>query len=204
MNNFSKKSGNLDVSAWETPRLINHNAPSPAVSSSEMEARQEVYEQAFREGYEHGKELGLQEAEDQLRLIEELLAALRKPFDEQSRQLTEVLVQLAGRIARAIVARELESSPETLLSMVQQSLSLLENSEQDVFIHLNPHTAQTLRSLISDREVARNWQIVDDPHVSLEDFRIRCQDSIVDADLDARIRLVVNQVLDQKPDTKEV
>ncbi len=197
-NSFSRKSNNLDVSAWETPRLLNRGDQSPAISAREMEARQEVYEQAFQEGYEHGKELGLREAEEQLQLVQNLLAALRKPFDEQSQQLEETLVQLAGKIARAVVSRELETDPAALLGMVHQSLSILGDGEQEVLIHVNPRNAQLLRDLIQEREVAKNWQIVDDPHLALEDFRIRCRDSIIDSNLNSRIDLVINRVLDQQ------
>ncbi|MEZ5490674.1 MAG: FliH/SctL family protein [Gammaproteobacteria bacterium] len=203
MNSYSKNKGNMNVAAWETPRLFDREGPAAGVSGKDVEARQGVYEEAFREGFDHGKELGLREAQEQLQLVKTLLTALRKPLDDQSQQLTETIVQLAGNIARAVVSRELKTDPEVLMAMVRQTLAALTNREQEVSIHLNPRNAQILRDLISNQDFKQSWQIVDDPHIALEDFKIRCQDSVIDTDLDTRINLIINQLLEQKPDGKD-
>lgn len=197
MNSISKKANNIDVSAWETPRLVDQERPAK-LSSSEVEARQGVYEEAFREGYDNGKELGMQEARDQLQLIQNVMEALSRPFSEQSQQLTESIAQLAGKIARAVVSSELKSDPELILNMVRETVAALNSSEQEVHIHLNPRNAQLIRDLLRQQDSGQNWHIVDDPHVALEDCKVRCQDSLIDADLDTRINLIIAQLLENE------
>jgi len=199
MNSFSKKTKNVDVSAWETPRLVNQEHPAK-LSSSEVEARQGVYEEAFKEGYENGKELGMEEAKDQLLIIQNVMEALSHPFDDQSQQLTESIAQLAGKIARAVVSSELKTDPELILNMVRETIAALNTSEQEVHIHLNPRNAQLIRDLLQQHSNGQSWHIVDDPHVALQDCKVRCQDSIIDTDLDTRINLIITQLLEKEPD----
>ena len=203
MNNFSKKANNVGVSAWETPRLVDQAKPAK-LSSSEMEARQDVYEEAFREGYKNGKELGMQEAKDQLQLIQNVMDALSRPYNEQNQQLAESVTQLAGKIARAVVSRELRTDPELILSMVRETIAALNTSEQEVYVHLNPRNAQQIRQLLQDQGNAGAWHIVDDPHVALEDCKVRCQDSIIDTDLDTRVNLIIGRLLENESDENNV
>jgi len=201
MNSFSKKSGQVDISAWETPRLVDHENGNPKVSRSEVELRQGVYEEAFKEGYENGKELGLQEARDQLKLVNSLLSAMRKPYDEQTQEIAETVVLLAGRIARAVISRDLKTDPDMLLTLVRETISALNSGDKEVFVHLNPRSAQTIRELLSAEAGEPAWKIIDDPHVALDACKVRCQDSVVDADLDTRINVVISQMLDTNTDT---
>jgi len=197
MNSFSKNAKNADVSAWETPRLVDHEHPA-RLSSSEVEARQGVYEEAFREGYDNGKELGMQEAKDQLQLIQNLVDALARPFDDQSQQLADSIAQLAGKIARAVVSSELKTDPELILNLVRETIAALNTSEQEVHIHLNPRNAQLIRDLLQQHSNGQTWHIVDDPHVALEDCKVRCQDSVIDTDMDSRINLIISQLLENE------
>ena len=197
MNSFSKKTNNAEVSAWETPRLVDQEHPS-RLSSSEVEERQGVYEEAFQEGYDNGKELGMQEAKDQLQLIQNVIDALARPFNDQNQLLAESVARLAGKIASAVVSRELKSDPDLILNMVRESISALNTSEQDVYIHLNPRNAQLIRDLLQDHNSGQTWHIVDDPHITLENCKVRCQDSIIDTDLDTRINLIITQLLDNE------
>ena len=197
MNSFNKKPNSVDVSAWETPRLVDQADPSK-LSPGEVEARQGVYEEAFREGYENGKELGMQEAKDQLQLVQTVMDALTKPYSDQNQQLAESIAQLAGKIASAVISRELRTDSELILNMVRETISVLHTSEQEVYIHLNPRNAQQVRALLQEQNNGQTWHIVDDPHIALEDCKVRCQDSVIDTDLDTRINLIISQFLENE------
>ncbi|MBT8147619.1 MAG: hypothetical protein KJN90_12250 [Gammaproteobacteria bacterium] len=197
MNSFSKKTNNAEVCAWETPRLFDQENPAK-LSSTEVEARQGVYEEAFKEGYENGKALGMQEAKDQVQLIQNIVDGLARPFDDQSQQLAESIAKLAGKIARAVVSSELNTEPELILNMVRETIAALNSNEQEVHIHLNPRNAQLIRELLQEHSNGQTWHIVDDPHVSLEDCKVRCQDAVVDTDLDTRINLIISQLLEDE------
>ena len=197
MSSFSKKTDNADVSAWETPRLVDHEHPAK-LSSSEVEARQGVYEEAFREGYDNGKELGMQEAKDQLLLVQDVMNAMARPFNDQSQQLAESIAHLAGKIARAVVSCELKTDPELILNMVRETIAALNASDQEIYIHLNPRNAQLIRELLQEQNNGQTWHIVDDPHITLEDCKVRCQDSIIDTDLNSRIELIISQLLENE------
>lgn len=195
MNNFSRKFNDADICQWKTPQLVDGVESTEANSKSDEELRQEAYEQAFAEGYESGKQQGLEEMSRRLQVVENFITALGRPFDDQNEELAEYLAQLAGRIAKSLVRRELRTNQETLMALVRDTVAALNTTEQEITIHLNPNNAQVIRDLINDAGQEQSWRILDDPMVSLNNCKVSCRDSIIDADLDHRISMIITQFL---------
>lgn len=160
---------------------------------SEEEHRQQAFDQAYNEGYAAGKEQGLLELEQRKQVLENFLSALARPFDDQSEEIAEYLAQLAGRIAKGLVRRELRDNPETLLAMVRDTVSALNSSEHEITIHLNPNNAPVIRDLIHDDSKEQRWRIIDDPMISNNNCKVSCVNSVIDADLDQRISMIITQ-----------
>lgn len=192
MNSIQKDSDDMQVSEWKSPQLIDE----ASASKSDKDLRQEIYEEAFKEGYDNGMETGKREAREQLQIIQNLLAALSKPFNEQGQQLVESIAQLSGKIAKSVVSMELRTDPEMFKAMVSETISALNTNQQNVIIHLNPQSAKVIREMMSDDANGEYWRIVDDASVSLDDCKVFCQDSIIDVSLDDRINLIIQQLLE--------
>ncbi len=204
MNNFSRKFAEGGISTWKTPQLSGAAAAAPEPEKSDEELRQEAFEKARKEGYEAGKKQGLEEVSRRLQILENFITSLSHPFADQNEELAEYLAQLSGRIAKSLVRRELRTTPETLMALVRDTVAALNSVEQEITIHLNPNNARVIRELINDTGGEQSWQIVDDPMISLNNCKVRCRDSIIDADLDARISMIITQFLgDERNGSRE-
>ena len=195
MNNISRKSNDSDISEWKSPQLVNLQQSETKPGKDDDSKLKNSYDEAFQQGYEAGKELGIKEQSEQIQILKELLDTLSKPFNDQNDQLTEYISLLAGKIAKSLVRRELHTEPETLLTLIRETVAALNTSEQEIRIHLNPKNASVIRSLVNSESEEQSWKIVDDPLISISDCKVTSNDSIVDADLDTRIDLIINQML---------
>lgn len=204
MNNFSRKFAEGGISTWKTPQLAGAATTAPEPEKTDEELRQEAFEKARIEGYEAGKKQGLEEVSRRLQILENFITSLSHPFADQNEELAEYLAQLSGRIAKSLVRRELRTTPETLMALVRDTVAALNSVEQEITIHLNPNNAKVIRELINDTGGEQSWQIVDDPMISLNNCKVRCRDSIIDADLDARISMIITQFLgDERNGSRE-
>lgn len=195
MNSFSRKFTDARISEWKTPQLVDSNTESENAGKSDEELRQENYDRAFEEGYAAGKQQGLEEMSRRTQVVENFLTALARPFDDQNQELADYLAHLSGRIAKALVRRELRTKPETLMALVRDTVAALNANEHEITIHLNPNNAQVIRELINHDGQEQRWRIIDDPMISLNNCKVSCRDSIIDADLDARISMIITQFL---------
>ena len=196
MNNTSRKFAEGKVCEWKTPLLGEHDSKTDRNTGlSEEQLRQQAFDQAYSEGYAAGKEQGLQEIAQRKQIVEDFLTALSRPFDEQSEEMAEYLAQLAGRIAKMLVRRELRTSPETLMAIVRDTISTLNSTEHEINVHLNPKNASVIREMILDDNTEQSWRIIDDPMISLNNCKVSCRNSVIDADLDQRISMIITQFL---------
>jgi len=195
MTNPTRKLSDSNVCEWKTPQLT-ETAPNPeTVGKTDEELRQHAFDQAYNEGYAAGKEQGLQETAQRKQVVETFLSSLARPFDDQTDEMAEYLAQLAGRIAKGLVRRELRTTPETLMALVRDTISTLNSTENEITVHLNPKNAPVIRDLIHDDNKEQSWRILDDPMISLNNCKVSCRNSVIDADLDQRISMIITQFL---------
>ena len=170
-------------------------ADGDAEPQTAEDIKEQAYETGFQQGYNEGLEKGTAELEDRIGLLNSYLNALSRPFNEQNHQLAEYLAQLSGKIAKSIVRRELRTEPESIMALIRDSVNALSSGVRKVNIHLNPENAKLIRTLINTDSEEQSWNIIDDPMISRSNCKVSCDDSIVDADIETRINLIITQVL---------
>lgn len=189
------RSANMNsVSEWKTPRLMAQDDANAELKTEE-EIRQEIHAEAFEQGFAEGKARGLEEMSRQTQQFQALLDALGRPFADQNDAIVEHLAQLAGRIAKLLVRRELRTQPESIMALVRDTVTALNSSNQEIAIHLNPQMAAVVRKLTNDDSKEGTWKIIDDPAISQTDCRVHCGDSLIDAGLEARINMIITDAL---------
>lgn len=204
MSSTPRNFSGVSVSEWKTPQLVDNPVQRESAGKSDEELRQQAFDQAYNEGYAAGKKQGLEEIAQRKQIVENFLTSLSRPFDDQSEEAAEYLAQLAGRIAKSLVRRELRTEPETLMALVRDTVSTLNSTEHEITIHLNPNNAPVIRDLINDDSKDQSWRIIDDPMISLNNCKVSCRNSIIDADLDQRISMIITQFLgDERNGSRE-
>ncbi len=196
MNKDENKADDKIVSIWRTPRLIEDSPEKASPSDDEEKRKNSAYNEARSEGYAAGIEAAKKETDANRELINAYLKALAQPFDEQNTQIAESIASLAGKIAKNLVEKELSTSQESLVAMVQSAVKALGSQANEIKIHLHPESAEFIRTQIQDDEEKSSWQVVDDPSMGVGDCKVSCDNSTVDSALDDRINLIIAQFLE--------
>jgi flagellar assembly protein FliH len=194
--------------------------PAGASSSEEWQsALSDGYRQGQREGYEVGLDQGRSEgfprgeAEGRERGLEEGRASALARFDQlaapvdamieglgklkadlRAAQRNEV-VELVGKIARQVIRAELALQPVQLLALVEEALSVMPPSREEVEVFLNPEELRRVQEL--DPKRARKWTLLPDPALEPGECRVRSGDNEVDAGCQGRLAAVMEQVQEQ-------
>lgn len=183
------------VSRWATPQL----AERAAQDQPELESLDELRQKAFDQGYTEGYKAGIDQAEEEIRsqfdTLAQLLSAISRPLGDLDEQVLAHLAQLAGRIARQLVKRELRTEPETIMALVRDSVAILNSSNDKIRIHLHPDDARVIHGLTQSATEKNRWDIVEDPLVSHGDCKVGSLDSIVSGELGTRINAIIWQCL---------
>jgi flagellar assembly protein FliH len=195
MNKQNIQSGSGDFSKWETPRLINSNLEDMPDPQSDEEIKAAAFEENRKLGYQAGLDQASKEVEEKTALLTAYLEAFSQPFMDQNYRLAEDIAALAGKIAKSLVRRELRTEPETIMALVRDTVAALNTSTQKINIHLHPENARVIREIIIADSPEQSWSIVDDPLISRSDCKVSSNDSLVDADLETRIDLIITQFL---------
>lgn len=181
------------ISRWETPQLLDIPAAETENEQSIEELRAEAKALGHAEGYQQGLRQGETEINRKLQALTNLMNALSSPYADLNEQVLESLTTLAGKIARALVKRELHTNPDTIMALVRDTVAILNTPTARVHIHLHPEDARLMRDLMKNATDKNRWILLDDPMVTRGDCKVSNQDSIVDGNLASRINTVITQ-----------
>jgi len=184
-----------NISKWETPCLLSDSGDDDNQPPSEEEIKLGAYEEGYEQGYKTGMEQSAEEMKLQLGVMNTYINALSRPFNDQTHQLVDAIAALAGKIAKSLVRRELRTEPETIMALIREAVTALNTSAQGINIHLNPENARIIRNIINIDSEEQSWNIIDDPLISRSDCKVSSRDSLIDADLQTRIDLIITRFL---------
>lgn len=186
---------NSSISRWETPLLAERHAEEAPVEENLDQLRQKAFDQGYTDGYKSGTDQARDEINSQFQSLSELLTAISKPLNNLDQQVLEYMAQLAGKIARQLVKRELRTEPETIMALVRDTVAILDNSSEKIRIHLHPDDARVIYNLTQSATEKSRWEIVEDPLVAHGDCKAGSLDSIVTGEIQTRINAIIMQCL---------
>lgn len=163
------------------------------------QGRAEGYPRGEAEGRERGaaegRAVALARFDELARPVDAMLAGLTQlKSDLRAAQRNEV-VDLVGKIARQVIRAELALQPVQLLALVEEALSVMPPSREEVEVFLNPEELRRVQEL--DPKRARTWTLLPDPALEPGECRVRSGDNEVDAGCQGRLAAVMEQVHDQ-------
>jgi flagellar assembly protein FliH len=96
-----------------------------------------AYERGYSAGEKAGYEMGIKKAEVVLSQLENLIKELENIKERYILENDKKIVALSIAIARKIIEKEIEESPETLLNMLHNAIKKIERQEK-IKITINP------------------------------------------------------------------
>lgn len=160
-------------------------------------------------GYQEGRQQGLDAARrEALAQFEGLAAPLDHALNELQRlqadyqsALRKEVVELVAKVARQVIRCELALQPTQLLSLVDETLSVMPPTPDGVDIFLNPEECQRIRELAPER--AGRWNLIADPRLEPGECRVHAGDREADAGCRQRLTACMAQVREQLLDNAD-
>ena len=160
-------------------------------------------EDGFEVGRQQGQEQGRQEGRhetlvtyDQLaRPVEVMLKGLKKLRADYRAAQRKEMVDLVAKVARQVIRAELALQPVQLMSLVEETLTSMPPTREEIDVFLNPEELKRLTEL--DPKRASRWNLIADARLDVGECRIRAGDNEVDAGCHQRLVAVMEQVDNQ-------
>jgi len=219
------KENSSGFQSWDLPNVgdnDDNNGQGGLLTANELE---EIHQQAYSEGYEEGKLRGikdgfeqgeeegkkqghqrafdasLKEIQQQTFHLEQLFKAIESPLSLSNEQVEYELMNLAFSIAKIIIQRELQTTPEIVISLVKKSLDLLPSASKNIKIYLNPLDVAMVKEAFSSNEEVHfdDYKIFDSPNLKRGGCIIDTNLSHIDASLDTRIRELAKNIIPNSP-----
>ncbi len=187
-----------NVMPWRTPPLAASGGDA-VLEQAYAEELAALRASAREEGLAQGREEAAAELKSQAQArfatLDALLSALQRPFEDIDDDVVEELARLAGHIAKQLLRREMQTSPESIVGVVREAISSLPDDREGAKVYLNHDDVQLVKEVSQMANQERSWELLSDPAVPRGDCVVVRGASLVDASLEARAQAAILQVL---------
>jgi flagellar assembly protein FliH len=186
------------------PEIIIEEEPAPTLTVEEIEA---IQKQAYAEGFALGKQEGYQAGfvegskkgyDENVHLIEvrttqliSLLESFTTPFKHLDESVERALADLAVKIAKQILHREIELDSGQVTAAVKAAVAALPIASQNIKLYLNPEDAELVRFNLGLGESPSAWTIIEDASITRGGCKVDTEISHVDATVENRLNAVL-------------
>jgi flagellar assembly protein FliH len=150
------------------------------------------HEDGVARGYEEGLRRAMAEFETLSKPVDATLRALKKLKTEYKNAQRSEVVDLVGKIARQVIRAELALQPVQMLALVDEALSAMPPTRDEVEVMLNPEELKRIQEL--DPKRAKKWNLLADPRLEPGECRVKAGDHEVDAGCQGRLAACMEQV----------
>lgn len=178
---------------WVAPDVSGTPAPGGGhMTVDRLESlQQSAYDEAFAQGREAGRQAGLDELAELTASLNGLIAALAEPFRELDDEVERALVDLAIRVARQIIRREISVDPGQIIGVLREAVELLPVTSRNIEVHLHPEDAAVVRAAFGAARAELAWQLVEDPVLTRGGLLVTTETSHIDARVEKRLSAIL-------------
>jgi len=203
MSKIINKESVANCESWLPPHVVDEGPDSGTSGTSStgyMTAAglEDIQKQAYEEAYEKGRSEGLlagsQELAKRITDLDSILGSFAEPFSKLDDQVVSDMVDLVISMLRQLVRREIRTDPGQIIAIVREAVTSLPTASSKVYLHLHPDDVTMVRDTLSLSDDERNWELVDDPIISMGGCLVRTEYSQVDARVETRIAKLIAQV----------
>lgn len=161
-----------------------------------LKGKAEGHEEGTQQGYQEGMQQGQREIDAALGQLNNILALLHEPIEQQNEELEQVLYSLLEQLVRIVTLKELQLDSSAVLEVIRDALDAL------------PRNSERVRVFVSaqDFELASNqamgsldkWQVHVDDTLQPGGCRVETLNSLIDASVETRLNDVLNQIVSQR------
>lgn len=189
-------------------QFVEEEIVAQKLTLSELEKiREDAYQEGLLQGREDGLAKGLEEGretghaegmaaaqneiESRMQLLQSALEQLSTPLRQVDQQVEQLVVDLVLEFGQAVVANELQSSPDTVLQVVQECISQLPQHAGSVLIQVNPEDLTVVEPLVAVNE---NWQLLDNVDIQRGGCKVEASNTVIDHTMEQRLAAATSQL----------
>lgn len=172
------------------PQAAQEEPPAPNVDELVQAARQEGYQDGYRNGLAALESYKQTQAAQIAVYLNDQVGALAADFH---RRLDGLEQQLAGRIAgvalelaRQVVRSEINQQPEMVVEVAEQAMNALLTSARQIVLRLHPEDFAMAQGHLSETLEARGARLVPDATITRGGCLVESDIAVVDATVEAR------------------
>lgn len=169
--------------------------PEPLTASKLDAIRKAAYEEGLEMGKRDGLRLAQTEVNEKIAQLNRMMGQLMHPLAEQEAELEQALVQLAGRIAEAVVQSSYTPDEQHLSAIVKQALEQLPEGSERIRVLLHPRDAELLKKACADQ--SDGWKILADASLVSGGCIVKTDYSYVDYSLQKQFALTLAETVRQ-------
>ncbi len=187
----------VEAAAWSVPAIDPTDTPA-ARSAAEAKARKTQFAEARQKGFDEGFREGKAKSAELATALAAALAHLEAPLAALDDEVEEALVDLACRIAKQVVRRELQLDRGAVVAITREALAALPLNARDIKVSLHPDDADILRESLVEADANPKWTLLEDPLMSRGDVRVLSERSQVDATVNQRLTNIIGGLADDE------
>jgi flagellar assembly protein FliH len=197
-------SGGPEFQRWEMPNVGNGNLPNrrkddpPPPTVSELEAlQQQAREEGYAAGHAEGLAAARQQMQQKMARFDALCEAAARPLQSFDDRTEQELARLAIVMARRVIARELQLSPDLIARAVRQAADALPAATRELRVRLHPDDLDLLYEMCA---IEGPWTTHADASLTRGGCQLESERSRLDATVEARLAAVIDAVLGDDAD----
>lgn len=168
----------------------------------------EAYQEGFSRGSEDGYEAGLKKGEEEglarytetVSRLQSLLEAAQEAKEGYFKDREALLVELVGRVAAKVIAREVETRPDHILHLLRQSVRRLADRSRLV-VHLNPADLEKVTQARAEGLLGfsgvKQVEFLADENLLMGGVRIQSGTQTLDATLESQLVEIIRGLLEE-------
>ena len=156
--------------------------------------KEEGYKQGFVEGSKKGYDENVHLIEVRTNQLVTLLESLTEPFKNLDDRVEYALANLAVKIAKQILHREIELDSGQVIAAVKAAVNALPLASQNITIYLHPEDAELVRFNLGLNDTPSAWKIIEDSSITRGGCKVDSDVSHVDATIENRLGTVLDSL----------
>ncbi len=155
----------------------------------------EGYDEGFKKGEAEGKAAGMKPLQDSAQKLSQVMNALTQPYVQINEQAENEFMTLVLSLTKHIIKKELETSPDTIMSVIREAMSVLSGTIRDVKISINPQDAVIFKENIDASDQNIHYTIIEDKTIGRGGCKVKTETSSVDATIEKQFEAFSSQLL---------
>lgn len=174
----------------------------PALTVEQIEAvQQQARDEAFKQGYEEGR----QQLQQHAKQLQQAMAMLNKPLAETDAEIEQQMTDMVFTIAHNLMMQQLKIDHEPVLNLVQKTIQMLPVKNRELRVKLSPGDIELLQQNGIDT-TSQDWQIIPDENLAVGGCIVETESARIDASMEQRIASLIDELFNglQQPDMQRI